>query len=653
MKRPSTTALIAAGFFSEAEAAVSLRSMSPIDRRALGPLGLRPIASIAIALLVGGCDAPAGGTPGAPKGACVEGRGGAGPAPDPGAELSYTRLLRRVDLSLLGRPPAYEDYEKILAAPDDAARDAMIDGAIESALASKEFYRALVSYGHDYLRTSAMNRGGVNVNDWVGSQMAMMEQCPATSKHPGAFYVFGADYPEFGDPESYCYDLDREGRRFLPLVRSIEPWWAPGREVTVIGRAGSGVREHDGIDCGRVYVGLHGIALNDSHDKPLCSCGPNLVYCIPRMWGGRASMSAVSGTNGYGSNDFEDSQRRQGWDEPARLFAHIAWNDRPLSDLVLANYSVAPFALQTLYVKMGRRTSANKALDDLRFWDPSTWHGPADPEHDPRDPLAWREFVVETLNPNLLALSPNGAPSGSLDRTYRFDPRTTTDAPIGFGAAGVLTSMGALSSFARERVRAARWLETFACVSFVPPPPDAQFNAFQRDPATEGVCQHCHALMDLAAIHFKRWDFDGQVNVPMMGGVGDWSWPSDASKEPWARWEATYIHDTKLTPATEAEIAANPNARFIDFLPPDEKLFGTTSDGTIGPLGFGKILVQSGEFDKCAVQRLYERFVGRKIDPSTEQPFVEKLVGEFVAHDRALRPFLRYVLHTDQFRRGL
>ena len=98
----------------------------------------------------------------------MQGEGGSGTAPDPGQKLSYTRLLRRVHLTLSGAPPSYEEYEKVLSATDDAARDALIDEAIETALQSKAFYKTLVGFGHDYLRTSAYNRGGLNVDDWVG-----------------------------------------------------------------------------------------------------------------------------------------------------------------------------------------------------------------------------------------------------------------------------------------------------------------------------------------------------------------------------------------------------------------------------------------------------------------------------------------------------
>ena len=48
--------------------------------------------------------------------------------------LSYTRLLNRIHLRLLGRSPTMDEYQAIIDAPDDAARDAMIDKAIDEGL---------------------------------------------------------------------------------------------------------------------------------------------------------------------------------------------------------------------------------------------------------------------------------------------------------------------------------------------------------------------------------------------------------------------------------------------------------------------------------------------------------------------------------------
>ena len=90
--------------------------------------------------------------------------------PPVGNLLSYTRLLRRMQLTLLGEPPSYEQYQEMLDAPDDAAREALIEQTIDDALASPRFYRQMVDYGHDFLRVSAYNFGGSNETNWVGGQ---------------------------------------------------------------------------------------------------------------------------------------------------------------------------------------------------------------------------------------------------------------------------------------------------------------------------------------------------------------------------------------------------------------------------------------------------------------------------------------------------
>jgi hypothetical protein len=156
--------------------------------------------------------------------------------------------------------------------------------------------------------------------------------------------------------------------------------------------------------------------------------------------------------------------------------------------------------------------------------------------------------------------------------------------------------------------------------------------------------------MDPAAIHFKRWSFGGhyiQATTYIPGAV---PWTGRAiPRADIARWEQLFLPGTVLTPATEEEIAANPDARLLDFLPPERELFGLHSDGTNGPLGFGKLVVQSGRFDECAVRRLYERFVGRALDPASESAYIDALVARFVEDGRAVRPFVRWLVTQPDF----
>jgi hypothetical protein len=303
---------------------------------------------------------------------------------------------------------------------------------------------------------------------------------------------------------------------------------------------------------------------------------------------------------------------------------------------------------QHIYVRWGRMSSENAAQDDSPWWRRAT--------------DGWDRVEVSTLHPNLLT-----------ERDYRFDPRTTAASPRGIPAAGVLTQLGPNVTFPRERVRAARWLEIFACRDFTAPDPSMVFMPpYTDDPARGGSCQHCHTAIDPAAIHFKRLEVEDDrprhgVGYANLGGIGDWAWrrtvqPSFTDSkspggvfwfQPYGRWHVNFIPDTLLTPVTAAQIAANPDTRFIDFLPPGERLFGLESDGTVGPLGFGKLLERSGELDRCAVSRIFERFVGRPLDPTREAAAQTALAGEFRAKGRKVKALIRSLLTSDEFRRGL
>lgn len=552
--------------------------------------------------------------------------------------LSATRVLRRVSLVLTGRTPTVEAYEAMLAAPE-AEREVLLGAAIDAALSSPEFYERLLDFAHRWITVGAYTTGAIG-DAYQGDMAGHLFRCDG-AVHPGAFVHHEQVNTACDDPAA--------------LVRQIEPWWAPGTTVTVVGDAASDtVTVPDPRDASRNLD--CGIAEGGYYDPSLpagCGCGPNLIWCAP-----------ISGLGGGSTHD-PAGQRRQPYEEPARLFAHLVWHDRPLSDLVTGNYSVANNPLRALYVRLGRMTGSDRLDRDPSWWQPSTDPSPRDPQHPaPNDPLAWREFVVESLNPYFLALSPNSAPSGSLDRTYRYDPTTTTDPPDGIPAAGVLTMLGSYSSFARERVRAARFLEIFACMNFAPPSADQTFPDYDGDPATSGTCLHCHRAIDPVAIHFRRWDFHPGLSYyvpwPFLPGVGRFRITPEQlsgnypySSGPWARWKDAFRPGTIMTPVSEAQIAANPEALFLDTMPADYQIFGQSGDGTMGPLGFGKILVRSGEFDRCVVQKLYDGFVGRPLDPAGEARYIDALAERFRAGDRQVKPFLRYLFTLPELRRGL
>lgn len=549
----------------------------------------------------------------------------------PKDSLSDTRVLRRVVLALTGTTPSIEKYEALVATPADG-RAAVLEAEVDALLASPRFYEQMVRFGHEWLAVPAYSKGAQG-DAYQGDMSGHLFKCAASTQHPGAFYAVG----ENGSPGAQCDSATVE-------VNQVEPWWAPGTTVSVLGKAGTATARVGGEDGG--VSRDCGLASGGYYDPSLpagCGCGPNLVWCAP-----------LSGLSAGSNHDLFNAQRRHPFEEPARLFAHLAWHDRPLSDLVVGNYSVGTNWLRALYVREGRQQGAADVAGN--WWKASADPSPRDPLHPtPEDPQAWREFTVETLNPYLLAR-----------REYSFDPRTTTQPPDGLPAAGVLTMMGPLSAFPRERVRAARFLEMFACSSFTPPPAGAAFPPYDGDPATGGTCLHCHRALDPAAIFFKRWDFGAgsyYVPWPFMPGVGRWRVTADwvsgryphsaADNSPGFRWKNAFVPGTVMTPTTSAEATANPEALLLDTMPASYSLLGATGDGTMGPLGFGKVLIASGAFDRCAVRKLYARFVGRELDPAAEAGYVDALAREFVARDRKLKPFVKYLLTQSEFRRGL
>lgn len=564
------------------------------------------------------------------------------PPKAPDDKLSPTRVLRRIKLALSGRVPTIDEYEALLKASDP---EAVLQKAIDDGLASTDFYDRMVDFGHKWITNGEFTTGAQG-DAYSGNMSAHMTQCKSTSLHPGAWYVID----ENASAANFCDDKDENGDPAPAPTKMVEPWWAPGTQVTVVGYA---IREDkeaviDGktVNCATAHT-LYYTA--GPIGKLGCGCGPNLVWCHP-------------GQDGNSRNDKQ--QRRHIWDEPARLVAHLAWHDRPLSDLVTGNYTVGNNMVRAEYLRLARRTGAYPELDDdTTWWKPSLDKGPRDPEHtDPDDPWAWREFVVEELTPFLLAATPGKTASGDLSRTFTWDPRKDTGPSPGIAAAGVLTMPGVNSSFVRERPRAARFLEIFACQKFTPPPPALNLGAPGVDIAKTGTCQHCHKLMDPVAVAFKRWDYDNSNYIPfaMLVDVGPWEVTTDQlggqypyNGNPFSRWVGAWIPGTVLTPIDPADVEKNPGALADDTIPKSYEILGVHPDGTSGPLGFGKVLVTSGAFDRCAAQRLYERFVGHPLDPERENVYIAALADEFVKGGRKVRPFVKSLFGKPEFRRGL
>jgi Protein of unknown function (DUF1585) len=546
-----------------------------------------------------------------------------------GPPLSATRLLRKVALRVADQAPPMADYEALAAKATNAERTKFVDEYLDKLLTSPAFYKAMLGFSHDVLAVGEAQAGFYGEN-YLGNLAAHLSACPAGTTHAGVLY--GTDPVTYGKwDDGFCKDPAEQ-------VTNAEPWWAPGTQVRIFQRFAPGPTKSSdkGDDCSIAQGSLYQTSFQTG-----CGCGPNLRYCIP-----------YETYYDWSANWLEESARRMVWDEPARLMAHVIWNDRPLSDIVLSNYSVAPVALKHAYIRGAQGMAAGTAVDAVPFFRASDYEStPSDPEHAPSSPLAWHEFVVERMHPFYLSLA-GTTPNGGMERKYAFDPRKELGTPKGLPYAGVLTTPGFLSTFPRERVRGARAMEIFACRDFTPPPATQKFNAYKRDPAVEGTCQHCHAALDPASIFFKRPSNPAYGTDRMWAGFPPSGVQVNDYAEPFIRFNRVFVANTHLTPVTDAQVTANPQSRFIDFLPPDQSLLNIKGDGTIGPLGFGKIVVESGEFDKCMVRKVHKRLVGRDLSAG-EQTTIDELAKGFRDEGRNVRKLIKKLVARDEFRRGL
>jgi hypothetical protein len=147
-------------------------------------------------------------------------------------KLSPTRALRRVWLTLRGREPSLAQYQAALDAADAGTFDALLASEVDASLASADFEGQMLALGHDYLKVGDYKRGSTEgglAAHFKGSHAVRLDVCAAGTLHAGALGHFSGDV-SLGDPSSLC---DSSGA----ATAMIEPWWAPGTMVQVIGRA--------------------------------------------------------------------------------------------------------------------------------------------------------------------------------------------------------------------------------------------------------------------------------------------------------------------------------------------------------------------------------------------------------------------------------
>jgi hypothetical protein len=515
-------------------------------------------------------------------------------------ELTSTRQLRRAYLALTLQEPDVERYEALLESSDP---DAFIEQEVELLLEGQAFHDNLMDWGHEYIPIPSYPEANPV---WRSSKSSHSDFCEVDTLHANAIGIFG----HLGDDPAICNDPDIR-------VEMVVPWWAPSTLVKVIGQAANPDLTFEGQDCSVSTIGLNWV-------KPIvqgCGCGPHLTFCHRQWPGDRFERGYGAVTRLDGNDHHPNSQKRSLHDEPARFLAYLVTQERDFSDLILSDYTIVDRGLYHMYARQGHHSQVYpERASDVAWINDFT-----SPDH-------WREVKFSEMHPHLLD-----------DPNYAFDPRVDAGDPAGLPSSGVLTMLGPMAAWPRPRVRAARWLESLACDEFSPPETPIAFPPYRFDPATQGVCMHCHVRLDAAALSFKRtFDRGGSI-----AGIGAWKIQNLVSYSgARRRFETSMLPGTVMTPVTEAQIEANTNVRLIDFMPSGQLLLGQESDGTIGPRGFAKVLLASGAFDQCAVRRAYTRFGGRSFDLGVDADELQQHVDTFVGSGRDMKSLIRDIVLT-------
>lgn len=549
-------------------------------------------------------------------------------------QLDAKRLLRKASFILTGAPPTYESYAQLEALPDEEARIEHVMRYIEEQAYEPAFYEQVFEMARTWFNVPFVQRTA-DAPEYAVPQQGRLFKCKEDTIHAGKYVLYRTT------TRGACEDPDA-----ATLIG--EAWWAPGEMVEFVGQA---AHTHKIGKIRNMSGNYEDIDCEQNAPQGDCGCGPKAIFCVHNFGSAYAGSPEYSPNNAFG-------HRRMLSEEPARMFAHLAWHNKPATDLILGDYLVGPTRIQASYIMHGLRAGDRSQLHEDSWWNPASSKFQSalrDPLHTaPDDQHSWREYKPHEFDSAFLS-----------DRHYTFDPRTTREAMEGLPVAGILTGFSILAAYPRERLRAARMMETLACDVFDPPSAKQQFNEYTRDPATEGTCQHCHARLDPAAIHFKRFGKRGHGGEGccaeyMMPGIDTWvlpdGWRAENSQqrgEPYSQWRRWYEPDTVLTPVTQAEVDFNDNAVFIDFLPSGQTLYGQESDGTVGPLGFARMIVNSGAFDRCVVNHIHHAVMGRPIDPANESGYLDSLTAHFVSQDRNIRKFWIGLMKSELFRRGI
>jgi hypothetical protein len=213
--------------------------------------------------------------------------------------------------------------------------------------------------------------------------------------------------------------------------------------------------------------------------------------------------------------------------------------------------------------------------------------------------------------------------------------------------AGVLTTPGYLLRFAANRMRAHRYYDAFECRSFVPngPLPSPFEPCSQREDLTERCgCDACHVALEPLAAHWGRFAEYGVAPLPadrFPATIGaSCSAPIDTAEQLYR-----CLRNYELDPQGEEEAYRGFLNAYV-FRDPSEFDF---IEG--GPRRRVDAAVTDGTLQRCAVQRLWTRFMHRPPSPDETAEVLPTLVEEFEASGRRLDELVRAIVTHPAYRR--
>lgn len=252
--------------------------------------------------------------------------------------------------------------------------------------------------------------------------------------------------------------------------------------------------------------------------------------------------------------------------------------------------------------------------------------------------------------PTSLAISAPLDPEALPDLSYTSPADQWVEYTRAEQASGVLTTPAYLYRFPTQRSRVAQFYDAFLCKSFVPPPaavsPDpADVCNRENNLAKRCGCNYCHATIEPTGAHWGRYsERAAQYLDPLR-------FPKFDAK----------CRDCALANNTACDGECGnyvmqaydgDGASSLGML--KSYLYRTAADEPNvegGPQLLAERMLQTGDFERCVVTRVWREFLGRAMSVDEQRLYMGQLVDDFIDDGRNLKHLIRDVVRTDAYRR--